>query len=430
MPLQPPRSKLDSLLWRALTRYGRIKYRYLLPLYRLFGLGPNERASSSIRRSRTLRGAQIISRFLNRADRRFHRDQLEAIAQRVRNSKGAIIFLPSIGWEIVNTQRSHHLAREFARQGYVSLYDCSNAYDDVSGFMEIEPNLYLCRVEQSLLREVPDAVLWAFSYNFDQRDHYSEGTRVVYDWIDDLGVFPFEPSFLEKNHARALSQATLVLSVAKRLHEQALEARPDALYLPNGVDAEHFSSDSRPPPDDPEVAELRRANRPVAGYHGAMAEWFDYELLDEVARLNPDWNFLLIGPMYDLSLRKRGQPLLNHPNVFWIGARPYQSLPGYLSLFDVAIIPFVINNITQATSPLKLFEYFAGGKPVLTTPMAECAAFDEVNIARDAQEFSRKLVEARAQGQDDEFKLRLRQVARENSWTARVRTVIQHLNKK
>ncbi len=430
MPFPNSRSKLDSLLLRALTRYGRIKYRYLLPIYRLFGLAPDERAASGTRPSRTLQGARILSRFLNRADRRSHRDQLEAVQGRVRNSKGAIIFLPSIGWEIVNTQRSHHLAREFARQGYVSLYDCSNAYDDVSGFKEIEPNLYLCRVEQALLHEVPEAILWAFSYNFDQRDRYPEATRIVYDWIDDLEVFPFERRFLENNHARALAEATLVLTVARKLHELALEVRRDALYLPNGVEDAHFSRDSIPMPDDPEVAELRRARKPVAGYYGAMAEWFDYELLDEVARLSPDWNFLLIGPMYDLSLRKRGQALLKHPNVFWIGSRPYQSLPAYLSLFDVAIIPFLINNITLATSPLKLFEYFAGGKPVLTTPLPECEAFGEVNIAHDAEEFSRKLDVARVQARDREFTLRLRQLARENSWTARVRTVVQHLNKK
>src|SRR6185503_3418435 len=100
MPLSQPRSRLDSLLWRALTRYGRIKYRYLLPVYRLFGLGPREKTASGTRPSRTLQGAQILSRFLNRTDRRFHRDQLKAVLQRVRNSKGAIIFLPSIGWEI------------------------------------------------------------------------------------------------------------------------------------------------------------------------------------------------------------------------------------------------------------------------------------------------------------------------------------------
>ena len=69
----------------------------------------------------------------------------------------------------------------------------------------------------------------------------------------------------------------------------------------------------------------------------------------------------------------------------------YTALPGYLQLFDVALIPFVLNDITLATSPLKLFEYFAGGKPVITTPLPECKVFPEVNIVRDAREFAEAL---------------------------------------
>ena len=129
--------------------------------------------------------------------------------------------------------------------------------------------------------------------------------------------------------------------------------------------------------------------RPVAGYYGALASWFDYGLLDEAARLRPDWRFVLIGPKLDASLD--GSPILSRKNLLWLGARDYVSLPGYLSTFDVATIPFRINSITLSTSPLKLFEYFAAGKPVVTTPMPECEAFGKVAIARDAREFTEAL---------------------------------------
>ena len=120
--------------------------------------------------------------------------------------------------------------------------------------------------------------------------------------------------------------------------------------------------------------------------------------------------------------------MLKRENVRWLGPRDYVTLPGYLSLFDVATIPFRINAITQATSPLKLYEYFAGGKPVVTTPMPECRAYPEVRIAATAAEFASALDAARDQGRDPDFRARLRALGRENSWSARVMTVLRALD--
>jgi teichuronic acid biosynthesis glycosyltransferase TuaH len=418
-------AKLTSLMWRALTRYGRIKYRYLLPVYRLFGLLPSQRKPDGTSKPRAaLRGARAVVRVLNRpADL----DQLRGVTARIEQSKGAVIFLPSLGWEVVNTQRAHHLAREFARQGYVAIFDSSNSYDDVIGFKEVEPNLFLFRGDDRVLAGIPDAILWGFTYNFDRRDAYAVSARTVYDWIDDFEVFNFDRQFLERNHERALCEASLVVSVARRLHDRAAAQREDAVYLPNGVDYDYFANEPEPLPDDADIDPSWRAGQPLAGYYGAIAEWFDYDLLAAVARLRSDWNFLLIGPMYDNSLRDRGRSLLELPNIRWIGPRDYKDLPGYLRLFDVAMIPFVINDITLATSPLKLYEYFAAGKPVIATPMPECMAFSEVHIARTAEEFSNALDAARAQGLDPRFRERMQSLGRENSWTARVQTVLGHL---
>jgi hypothetical protein len=419
-------AKLTSLIWRALTGYGRFKYRYLLPLYRVLHLLPTQRkADGTMKPSGTLRGAQALVSVLNRP---MYLDQLRKVTARIAKSRGSVIFLPSVGWNIVNVQRTNHLAREFARQGYVAIYDSSNSYDDVSGFKEVASGVFLFRGSDDVLPEIAEPVLWTLPYNFDRRDSYPSSARTVYDWIDDLEVFHFDPSFLERNHKRALKEATLVTSVAARLHSQALNVRPDALYLPNAVEYDHFARSYDPPLDDSDLDSNWLVDKPLAGYFGAMAEWFDYDLLEEVAKLRDDWNFLLIGPMYDNSLRERGRALLKRPNVRWIGSRDYQQLPAYLRLFDVAMIPFVINNITLATSPLKLFEYFAGSKPVLTTPMPECQMFGEVLIVRTGEEFAAGLDVAKTRGRDVRFQERLRELARENSWTARVDSVIQHLD--
>ena len=119
-----------------------------------------------------------------------HRAQLSHVLERVRSSKGAVVFLPSVGWGIHLFQRPHHLARVFARLGYVAIFDSSNAADRVDGFREIEPNLFLFSGSPELLHEIPSPLLWSFPYNFHLAAAYPRPAKTVYDWIDDLSVFP------------------------------------------------------------------------------------------------------------------------------------------------------------------------------------------------------------------------------------------------
>ena len=354
-----------------------------------------------------------------------HREQLQEVLARIPQSRGVVIFLPSIGWRVHLFQRPHHLARTFARQGYLAIFDSTGSQDKVNGFEEIEHNVFLFNGAEELLHEIPQPILWTFPYNYDRADQFPEGAHKVYDWIDDLAVFPYDRDFLERNHQRALSEAAIVASVAAPLHKAALKARPDAIYLPNGVEFEAFAKEQENTsfPNDLEFADLLREGKPIAGYYGALASWFDYDMLDAVAERRPDWNFVLIGQALDNSLGEHS--LLNRPNITWLGPREYASLPGYLQHFEVATIPFAINEITLATSPLKLYEYMAGGKPIIATPMPECQAFPEVFIARNAEEFSQLLDKASRRGRDADFRQRLQTLAHDNSWTARVR-VIEH----
>ena len=369
-----------------------------------------------------------------------YRHQLNEVLARIEQSRGVVIFLPSIGWRVHLFQRPHHLARTFARQGYVAIFNSSGSQDGVKGFEEIEHNVFLFDGPEELLHEIPQPILWTFPYNYHGADQFPESVRKVYDWIDDLAVFPYDRDFLERNHERALREAAIVASVAMPLHKQALKLRPDALYLPNGVEFEAFAKQKETEePDsqadlrtlspvvlaDAELDSFIREEKPIAGYYGALASWFDYDLLDAVAEQRPDWNFLLIGQSLDHSLGEHS--LLNRSNIKWIGPREYRSLPAYLQLFEVAMIPFAINEITLATSPLKLYEYMAGGKPVIATPMPECQAFPEVFIARNAEEFSKLLDAASERGRDAGFRQQLQTLAHENSWTARVRVIEQAL---
>jgi hypothetical protein len=368
--------------------------------------------------SRRQQLARAVMRQLMEAACRRSGRPLADVLQQVGRSRGAVIFLPSIPWSVSLFQRPHHLARAFARRGYVAIFATLALDDDVYGFQEIEPDLFLFRGPQSVLHGIPSPVLWTMPYNHHEALSFPRPATVIYDWIDDLAIFTdFDGHLVRRNHERALREADVVTSVARTLHARAMAGRPDAVYLPNGVDEAHFTA-AAPDPDDPVLARLRGEGKPIAGYYGALARWFDYELLEQTARRRPDWNFLLIGPDYDGSLPRA--PLLGCPNVVWLGPRPYLVLPAYLRAFDVATIPFRLDPITVATSPLKLYEYFAGGRPVVTTPLPECVAHPEVHVVETAEQFAAVLDVARREGEDPAARDRLRAVSAANSWRERV----------
>jgi GT2 family glycosyltransferase/2-polyprenyl-3-methyl-5-hydroxy-6-metoxy-1,4-benzoquinol methylase len=338
-----------------------------------------------------------------------------------------VIFLPTIGWRNALPQRPHHMAAEMARQGHLVIFDCSGSLvDNFADFIQVEQNLWIYNGPRGVLDMLEHPILWAVTYNAPLVDRWKKRT-IVYDWIDDLSVFPYNQDRMEQNHRRMLGEADLVLCVARGLMAEAIGERPDILYVPNGVEYERFASPSGPAETDPAFARLLGDGRPVVGYYGAVASWLDAEMLTEAARLRPDWNFVVIGHRLDDAPPLDSLAALS--NVLLLDAQRYETLPHYLAGWTAAMIPFKVNRITQATSPLKLYEYFAGGKPVISSPMPECEAFAEVHVARDAREFSRALDLARAEAVDEEFRRRLRTVGRENSWRARVRTVLERLGR-
>jgi glycosyltransferase involved in cell wall biosynthesis len=337
---------------------------------------------------------------------------------------GTIIFPRGIDWNVDLYQRPHHLARHFARRGFRVIYVGGKRDGHYAGCREVEPNLYVYRGPIDALRAVPDPLLWCFCYNYHHVDGFAPGTRTLYDLIDEPAVHPGRQRLLHANHRRALREALVVTYVARAL-ERLLKPRPDAVYLPNGVEVDRFAAPAASTPADPALAPLREHTGLVAGYYGALAKWFDYDLLAEVARRRPEWRFLLIGPDYDGSLASSG--LSRCENVVRLGPREYEDLPAYVRLFDVAMIPFRINDITRATSPLKLYEYFAAGKPVVTTPLPECQRHPEVHIAADAAGFCAALDAASEEVCKPKARARLAELARQNSWPQRVTTVIEHL---
>lgn len=352
------------------------------------------------------------------------------LARRVRSSGATddrvVVFLPSIGWNIALVQRPHHLAREMARRGWFVVFDVTGSMADyLAGFVEVEPNLLLFCGDTEGLTGLENPVVWAFPYNAALAGHWPR-PRIVYDLIDDLDVFPYSKRLLRRNHERMLRDAELVACVSKPLVESVRESRPDALYLPNAVEFDRFAAGRAANPLAPEFLEFVASGRPLAGYYGAIASWFDLEMLAGAARARPDWGFVVIG--VKLADAPSLAPLERLENVLVLPPQRYEDLPGYLAAFTVALIPFKVNAITKATSPLKLYEYFAAGKPVISAPMPECEAFPEVRIATGGEQLAELLDLARSDGGVAERVARWRSLGSAHSWSARVGEVETRLS--
>ena len=157
-----------------------------------------------------------------------------------------------------------------------------------------------------------------------------------------------------------------------------------------------------------------------------MAKWFDYELLKEIDRENK-YQVVLFGIKYDDSYDKSGVDQCR--NIHFCGSRPYEILQNYASKMDVLTIPFLINDITKATSPVKLFEYMALNKPIVTTDMDECRKYESVLIGHDHQEFLKQLDRAIQLKDNEAYKALLDREALENTWEEKAKSILEQLKK-
>ncbi len=355
------------------------------------------------------------------------RSELQTILEHHSDRRDVILFLPTVAWRFALFQRPHQLARAFARAGWLVFYmELPFRNPRRTGFEPVREGLYIARVPLQVMRIVPRPVAYTVTYNPGYLRYLSR-PRILYDYMDELEVFrPYPLRRLVRQHRWLLTHATVVMATAHRLLAHVRSYRPDARYVPNGVDYAFFRSArmarTSPPPDLQPIVDR---GTPIVGYYGALAEWFDYDLMTAVARRLPEWSFVLIGPEYDASLwRSRIRDL---PNVHYLGPRPYDRIPAYVRWMDIMTIPFRLNAVTHATSPLKLFEYMAAHKPIVITPMEEACRYPGVLVAGDADTFVHQLQTALRLRRDRAYIETLDRTARANTWDMRVHTIIAAL---
>ncbi len=240
------------------------------------------------------------------------------------------------------------------------------------------------------------------------------GWRVVYDCMDEWENFPgIKPASLEAE-TRLVERCDLLVVTAQRLVEKWNSRKLPTVLARNAADYDFYVSRCLPNSLLPDP--IREGiKHPVIGYFGAIADWFDIDLLAEAAERRPDYTFVLLGGVFDVDVSR----LQSLPNVRLLGQQPYETMPQYLYHFDVCTIPFKINPITEATDPVKLYEYWSGGKPVVATKMAELEHYsDYVYLAENADDFIAKLDTALAES-DPQLPEKRHALARQHSWANR-----------
>lgn len=193
----------------------------------------------------------------------------------------------------------------------------------------------------------------------------------VYDCMDELSAFKFAPPELKILEQELFNKADVVFTGGNNLYRAKKAQHHNIFPFPSSIDKAHFAA-ARDKKE--EVADQSAIPYPRLGFYGVIDERFDIDLIKEAADAMPDWQFVLVGPIIKID----AATLPQNKNIHYLGAKTYEELPSYLSGWDIALIPFALNESTQYISPTKTPEYLAGGKPVIST-----AIIDVVNPYHD-----------------------------------------------
>jgi glycosyltransferase involved in cell wall biosynthesis len=232
--------------------------------------------------------------------------------------------------------------------------------------------------------EISEYISWYYSPMALKFSDHLCPIVTVYDCMDELSAFKFAPPELKELEMNLMARADLVFTGGNKLFEAKKKYHHNMYAFPSSIDKEHFRK-ARNPLN--QTADQSPIPHPRLGFFGVIDERLDIKLLDELARMRPDWNIILIGPV--VKIDPASLPL--HPNIYYLGAKKYDDLPAYLAGWDIAIMPFAINESTEFISPTKTPEYLCGGKPVISTPISDVVndygKDGLVSIAANAGEF-------------------------------------------
>ncbi len=276
------------------------------------------------------------------------------------------------------------------------------------------------KIQQEMLNdllkaaEIQQYILWYYTPMAVSFTNHLKPVAVVYDCMDELSAFQGAHPQLKANESELLKRANVVFTGGHSLYEAKQHQHPNIHAFPSSIEKEHFAK-ARYFVEEP--TDQKDIPHPRLGFFGVIDERMDIELLRGIAEAKPDWHLVIIGPVVKIDRAI----LPNNPNIHYLGGKSYQQLPEYLAGWDIAMLPFAINESTKFISPTKTPEYLAAGKPVISTPIRDVVhPYGEkglVRIASNASEFVACAEEILKEGADSTSWLdEVDEFLADNSW--------------
>lgn len=250
--------------------------------------------------------------------------------------------------------------------------------------------------------------------------HGAIGT--VYDCMDELAQFKSPPAGLVERERRLLRAADVVFAGGRKMCESKSRFNHNAHFYGCGVDIAHFGKARLALTEIP--ADLAHLEGPILGYFGVVDERLDYDLIEKLALANPGCNIVMIGPVAKID----PADFPHQSNIHWLGGRDYSQLPAYTKAFDLALMPFALNEATEYINPTKALEYMATATPIVSTPVPDVVSnfASVVKISRDSDEFVEICANQVTQADQIAVERGLKMAA-DNTWDAIVAKLERHV---
>lgn len=375
----------------------------------------------------------------------FHKKKYHKIIKDIldnSNYERIILWRSSFGYNVPLFQRPQHIANNLSKKGCLLLYEVTTMTDKVKTLKKHQDNLYLFNFNNIALNKILMQELAKINkpkyielYCTDWKltvanieDYISKGFKFIYEYIDELspdlaGTKELPKNISDKYEYAMNNDNVYIVASADVLAKDVQKRRGNRNlgFSSNGVDYEFFEKFDEDYKFEPEFQAILDKKKPIVMYYGALAKWFDYELIKKIAKTNK-YSIVLFGIKYDGSFDEN---IKDEENIYFMGPRDYKVLKNYAKESDILTIPFLINDITKATSPVKIFEYMALHKPIVITDLQECRQYKSVLIANNHTDFLKKLDEASKLINDKKYLKLLDKEAKENDWSHKADAIIE-----
>jgi UDP-galactopyranose mutase len=341
-----------------------------------------------------------------------------------------LLCVAHLSWDFV-FQRPQHLMTRFAAEGrvfYVEEPVITEGQPHMvktrrqNGLSVVTPHVPKDRNSPQLLQRLLDRfcqeenirnfVLWYYTPMALPWTVHLNPLVTVFDCMDELSAFKGAPESLRALEKDLFERADIVFTGGASLYEAKRHLHPNVYLFPSSIDVPHFARARGLNADPPDQAPIPH---PRLGYCGVIDERMDLNLLAQAAEQKPEWQFVMLGPTAKID----AAALPKRSNIHYLGIKKYEELPEYIAGWDVAILPFAVNEATRFISPTKIPEYLAAGRPVVSTPIKDVVTpygtEGLVEIAWEASEFV--ATAEKAMGQDHASRIhKADEFLAQNSW--------------